>query len=153
MHLKSPTNTKKGALRTKQMAHSRKVFKRRDMLGQSNLGPRKERENKDLRKCLNLHFETVKKCFSYNIQDSNLDKMTEVISEHVEAFVIADRHSNNATSGRTTPFYRETAKAWTQEQNVNKIKQHYEGGILLMQQIVEVLELQSSVLPISKAPL
>jgi hypothetical protein len=58
--------------------------------------------------------------------------MTEVISEHIEAFVIADRYySNKAASGKTTPFYRNNAKAQTQEQNVNKIKQDYECGILI----------------------
>jgi hypothetical protein len=30
--------------------------------------------------------------------------MTEVVSEHVEAFAIADRHSHKAISGETTPF-------------------------------------------------
>jgi hypothetical protein len=68
--------------------------------------------------------------------------MNEVINEHIEAFVVADRHSHKATSREATHFYRETAKARTKEKNMNKIKQHYEGG-LLIQQIVEVFDLQS----------
>jgi hypothetical protein len=39
MHLKSPTNNKKGAPRTKKMTHCRKVCKHRDMLDQHSLGP------------------------------------------------------------------------------------------------------------------